>query len=35
MISEELKPIPWHRKSWWNFFMSEDQKKEIEPIFTE
>ena len=22
-------------KSWWNFCMSEDEKKEIEPIFTE
>ena len=23
-ISEELMPIVWHPKSWWNFFMSED-----------
>ena len=22
-------------KRWWNFCMSEDEKKEIEPIFTE
>ena len=25
----------WHLKRWWNFCMSEDEKKEIEPIFTE
>ena len=34
-ISEELLPIAWHPKIWWNFCMSEDAKKEIEPIFTE
>ena len=34
-ISEELIPIVWYRKRWWNFCMSEDEKKEIEPIFTE
>ena len=28
-------PIAWHPKKWWNFWMSEDDKKEIEPIFTE
>ena len=32
---EELMPIAWHPKRWWNFCMSEDEKKEIEPIFTE
>ena len=35
IISEELMPIAWHFKRWRNFCMSEDQKKEIEPIFTE
>ena len=34
-ISEELMLIAWHPKRWWNFCMSEDEKKEIEPIFTE
>ena len=34
-ISEELMPIAWHPKRWLNFCMSEDKKKEIEPIFTE
>ena len=24
-----------HPKRWWNFCMSEDKKKEIEPIFNE
>ena len=28
-------PIPWRRKRWWNFGVSEDEKKEIEPILTE
>ena len=27
--------IAWHPKRWWNFSMSEDKEKEIEPIFTE
>ena len=34
-ISEELMALAWHPKRWWNFCMSEDEKKEIEPIFTE
>ena len=34
-MSEELMPIAWHPKSSWNFCMSEDEKKEIELIFTE
>ena len=28
-------PVAWHPKEWWSFCMSEDDKKEIEPIFTE
>ena len=27
-------PIAKHPKRWWNFRYSEDEKKEIEPIFT-
>ena len=34
-IVEELIPIVWHPKRWWNFCMTEDEKKEIEPIFIE
>ena len=34
-ISEELMPIAWNPKRWWNFCISEDEKKEIEPIFIE
>ena len=34
-ISEELMLIAWHPKRWWNFCISEDEKKEIEPTFTE
>ena len=24
-------PIAWHPTRWWNFCMSEDEKKELEP----
>ena len=34
-ISEELMPIVWHPKRWWNFCLSDNERKEIEPIFTE
>ena len=34
-ISEELVPIARYTKRWWNFCMSENEKKEIEPIFNE
>ena len=33
-MSKELMPIAWHPKRWWNFFLSEDEKKEIKPTFT-
>ena len=33
-IGGELMPIAWHPKRWWNFYMPEDEKKEIESIFT-
>ena len=35
MISEQSIPVAWRPKRWWNFCMSKDDKKEIEPIFTE
>ena len=28
-------PVAWYPKRWWNFCVSEDEKKEIEPTFTE
>ena len=34
-LNEELIPITWHPKRWWNFYLSKDYKKEIEPIFAE
>ena len=34
-ISEESMAAASHPKRWWNSCMSEDEKKEIEPIFTE
>ena len=27
--------LAWHPKKWWNFCVLEDEKKEIELIFTE
>ena len=32
--SEELMPIVCHPKIWWNFWILQDEGKEIEPIFT-
>ena len=29
-----VMPIALHPKRWWNFCMTEDEEKEIEPIFT-
>ena len=26
-VSEELTPVAWHPKRWWNFYMSEDEEK--------
>ena len=36
-LNEELIPIAWHPKRWWNFCMPEDEKNriEIELTFTE
>ena len=34
-LNEELMLVVWHPKRWWNFCMSEDEKKETEIIFTE
>ena len=32
-LKKELTEIVWHPKRFWNFCMSENEKKEIEPIF--
>ena len=34
-FNEELMPVTWHPKRWWNFSVPEDEQKEIKPIFTE
>ena len=34
-INEELMLVAWHPKRWWNFCMTEDEKKGIEPILTD
>ena len=28
-------PIAWHLNRWWDCCMSEDEKKEIDPMFNE
>ena len=28
-------PVAWHPNRWWGWCVSEDEKKEIESIFTE
>ena len=28
-------PVAWHSKRWWDWFVSEDEEKETEPIFTD
>ena len=28
-------PKAWHPKRWWNFCMLEEEKKEVEAVFTE
>ena len=35
VLNEELMHILWHPRRSWNFYISEDGKREIESIFTE
>ena len=28
-------PAVWHASRWWNWCMSEDEKKEVDPMFIE
>ena len=28
-------PVAWHRDTWWDWCNIEDEKKEIDPLFTE
>ena len=28
-------PVAWHPTRWWDWCMSEDENKEIDPIFTD
>ena len=34
-ISEELMLRAWHPNRWWDWCISEDEKKEIDPMFIE
>ena len=34
-LNEELMPIAWHPNRWWDFCLSEDEKKEIDTAFIE
>ena len=33
-IKEELMPVAWHPDRWWNWCVPEDEKKELQNIFT-
>ena len=35
VINEELMPVAWHSERWWDFCVSEEEKKEVDPIFIE
>ena len=28
-------PVAWHPNRWWDWWVSEDEKKEIDPMFIE
>ena len=28
-------PVAWHTNRWWDWCVSEDEKKEIDPMFIE
>ena len=32
-INKELMPATWHPTRWWDWYMIEDEKKEIELFF--
>ena len=34
-MSKELMPVAWHPTRWWDWCNPEDEKKEIEPTFTD
>ena len=34
-LDEELMPAVWHPNRWWDLCVSEDEKKEIDPIIIE
>ena len=34
-LSEELMPVAWHPNRWWDWCVSEDEKKEMDPMFIE
>ena len=33
LIKEELLPIAWYPSRWWDWCVSEDEKKETEKLF--
>ena len=34
-ISEELMLVAWYPNKWWDWCISEDEKKKIDPMFIE
>ena len=33
--NEKLMPVVWHPNRWWDWSVSEDEKKETDPMFIE
>ena len=33
-VADDRVPIEWYPNKWWKFCVLEDEKKEIEPVFT-
>ena len=34
-LNAELMPVAWHPNRWWAWCVSDDEKKEIDPMFIE
>ena len=34
-LNVELMPVAWNPNRWWDWYVSEDEKKEITPMFIE
>ena len=32
-LNKELMPVAWHSKRWWDWWVTEDEKKEIDSMY--